>query len=120
MYRVVVADDKPEFRGWLRALLEGSEDFQVVGEASTGAEAARIVALLVPDVVITDVYMPDLDGLEVARYVQHHFPGIKAIVVSAHGKRVYERLAREEGALAFMPKARLSVDALRQALQGEE
>ncbi|MEE9400470.1 MAG: response regulator transcription factor [Dehalococcoidia bacterium] len=120
MYRVIVADDEPEFRVWLRSLLEGSEDFQLVGEASTGTEAIHLIPSLVPDLVIADMYMPEPDGLEVARYVQDYFPGIKAILVSAREERVYERLAMEEGALAFIPKIRLSLDALRQALQGEE
>lgn len=119
IYRVIVADDEPEFREWLRSLMENSEDFQLVGEAKTGIEAIYLIPSVKPDLVIADMYMPDPDGLEVARYVQSHFSGIKAILVSAYEERVYERLAREEGALAFIPKARLSLDALRQALKGE-
>ena len=119
IYRVIVADDEPEFREWLRSLMENSEDFQLVGEAKTGIEAIYLIPSVKPDLVIADMYMPDPDGLEVARYVQRHFSGIKAILVSAYEERVYERLAREEGALAFIPKARLSLDALRQALKGE-
>ncbi len=119
MYRVVVADDEPDFRNWLRALLEASEDFQLVGEASTGSEAVSLIPSLTPDLVIADVYMPEPDGLELARYVQQNYPGIKAILVSAQQERVYEKLANEEGALAFIPKMKLSLDALRQALQGE-
>lgn len=117
MYRVVVADDQPEFREWLRELLEKSEDFRVVGEASNGNEVVHLITSLVPDLVITDMYMPEPDGLEVTRFVQHNFPGVKAILVSAYQERVYEELAMEEGALAFIPKARLSVDALRQVLE---
>jgi two-component system response regulator YesN len=119
IYRVIVADDEPEFREWLRSLMENSEDFQLVGEAKTGNEAIYLIPSVKPDLVIADMYMPDPDGLEVARYVQSHFSGIKAILVSAYEERVYERLAREEGALAFIPKARLSLDALREALKGE-
>jgi two-component system response regulator YesN len=119
IYRVIVADDEPEFREWLRSLMDNSEDFQLVGEAKTGIEAIYLIPSVKPDLVIADMYMPDPDGLEVARYVQRHFSGIKAILVSAYEERVYERLAREEGALAFIPKARLSLDALRQALKEE-
>ena len=54
-----------------------------------------------------------------ARYVQHNFSGVKAILVSAYEEHVYERLARDEGALAFIPKAKLSLDALRRALKGD-
>ena len=119
IYRVIVADDEPEFREWLRSLLENSEDFRLVGEAKTGIEAIYLIPSVLPDLVIADIYMPEPDGLEVARYVKRHFSGVKAILVSAYEERVYERLAKEEGALAFIPKARLSLDALRQALKGE-
>jgi len=116
-YRVIVADDEPEFRGWLRSLLENSEDFQVVGEASSGLEAVRLIPSVSPDLVIADMYMPEPDGLEVAKYVQDLFPNTKAILVSAHEERVYQRLAKEAGALTFIPKVTFSLDALRQALR---
>ncbi len=116
-YRVIVADDEPEFRGWLRSLLENSEDFQVVGEASSGTEAVQLIPSVSPDLVIADMYMPEPDGLEVAKYVQDLFPNTKAILISAHEERVYQRLAKEAGALTFIPKVTFSLDALRQALR---
>lgn len=119
IYRVVVADDEPEFRSWLKSLLDDSEDFRLIGEASTGAEVVNLIPSLLPDLVIADIYMPEPDGLEVARYVQHNFSGVKAILVSAYEEHVYERLAKDEGALAFIPKAKLSLDALRRALKGD-
>lgn len=119
VYRVVVVDDEPEFREWLKSLLESSEDFQLIGEAKTGTEAVHIIPSLLPDLVIADMYIPEPDGLEVARYIQRHLFGIKAILVSAYEERVYERLAKEEGALAFIPKSKLSLEVLRQALKGE-
>ena len=118
-YKVVVVDDEAEFREWLKSLLETSEDFQLVGEAKTGAEAVYVIPTLSPDLVIADMYIPEPDGLEVARYIQSNFSNIKAIIVSAYEERVYERLAKEEGALAFIPKSKLSLDVLRQALRGE-
>ena len=118
IYRVVVADDEPEFRSWLKSLLDDSEDFRLIGEASNGAEVVNLIPSLLPDLVIADIYMPEPDGLEVARYVRHNFSGVKAILVSAYEEHVYERLARDEGALAFIPKTKLSLDALRQALKG--
>lgn len=120
VYRVVVADDEPQFRDWLRSLLAESVDFQLVGEASTGTEAVNLIPSLAPDLVIADMYMPEPDGLEVARYVQDKFPATKAILVSAHQERVYEKLATEEGALAFIPKRMISLDVLRRALKGED
>lgn len=115
LYRVLLADDESEFRGWLQSLLEGSGDFQVVGEASTGKEALNQVTLLKPDLMIADVDMPQGDGLEVARYVLRHLPGIKVILISGHTERGYERLAREEGAF-FISKRDLSLKTLRHAL----
>ena len=89
----------------------------MVGDAGSGREALRLTKSLAPDLVLADIYMPDLDGLEVARYIREHFSGMKVILVSAAGGQAYERLAAEEGALAFIPKADLSLDALRRVLQ---
>ena len=74
---------------------------------------------LLPDLVITDVDMPDGDGLEVVRILREQVPEVQVIIVSAHTRKGYERLAREEGAAAFIPKAKLSLDILSQILQGE-
>ncbi|MBE0479482.1 MAG: response regulator [Dehalococcoidia bacterium] len=120
MYRVLVADDEIEFRKWLRSLLDHSEEFAVVGEAGSGMEAVLLIQSLLPDLIIADMYMPEQDGLELARYVQHNYPQIRAIVTSAYEERVYSRMAKVEGALAFIPKSKLSLATLRQALQEEE
>ena len=117
MYRVILADDEGEFRSWLRSLLGRSEDYQVVGDAGTGEEAIQLVENLQPDLVIADMYMPNGDGLEVDRSVQRQWPDTKVILVSAHIERTYERLAKEEKALAFIPKASLTLAALRHALK---
>ena len=117
MHRVIVADDDPEFLGWLRSLLNSSDDFQVVGEAKNGVEALNLVSSLTPDLVITDLYMPDPDGVAVTRHIHEKFPSTRAIMISAHEGRIYVELAIKEGALAFIPKRKLSLGVLRQALQ---
>jgi two-component system response regulator FimZ (fimbrial Z protein)/two-component system response regulator EvgA len=117
MYRTIVADDDPEFRVWIRSLLDNNQDFQVVGEAGSGRETLHLTKLLIPDLVLVDMYMPDLDGLEVNLRIRRYLQNIKVILVSAYNDRVYERLAAEEGALAFIPKESLSLNALRKALQ---
>lgn len=119
IWRVIVADDEPEFRSWVRSLLEAAEDFRVIGEAGTGTEALDIIPRLRPDLVIADLYMPEPDGLEVMRYVHDTFPGTRAILVSAHAERMFEKLAKDAGALTFIPKAAFSVEAVRRALRGE-
>ena len=119
VYRVILADDAGDFRYWLRSLLEGSSDFQVVGEANSGKEAVNLVGQLSPDIVITDVDMPDGDGMEVVRTLRNRSPAVKVIMVSSDAGGIYERLAKEEGAVAFIPKAVLSLDALSQVLKEE-
>ncbi len=119
VYRVVVVDDEPDFNQWLCSLLGENEDFEVLGQAYAGGEAIYLITSAKPDVVIADIYMPEPDGLEVTRYVHRQLPDIKLILISAHEERIYEKLAREEGALAFIPKSKLSLDTLRHALQEE-
>jgi two-component system, response regulator YesN len=116
-YRTVLVDDDATFRAWLRPLLEESAHFQVLGEACDGAECIRLISQVKPDVVVLDVYMPDWDGLELAAYIGTQFSGIRTIVTSSHDDRVYSRLAEQDGAVAFIPKASLSVSSLLQALQ---
>jgi len=117
IHRVIVADDDPEYLGWLRSLLNNSDDFQVVGEANNGAEVINLVSSLTPDLVITDLYMPDPDGVAVTRHIHERCPSTRAILISAHEGRIYGELATKEGALAFIPKRKLSLGILRQALQ---
>lgn len=119
MYRVIVADDESDFSDWLRSLLDKSEDFEVLGQAYDGAEAINLISSTKPDVVIADIYMPEPDGLKVTRYVHRHLPDVKVILISTSEERIYEKLAREDGALAFIPKSKLSLDTLLQALQEE-
>ena len=116
MYRVVLADDQQEVLDWLRSLLKGAEDFEVVGEASTGSETLRLAARLTPDLVIVDVEMPDQDGFDVTRCLTKEMPTVKVVLISGHAEREYERVAKEEGAAAFIPKASLTMTALRGAL----
>lgn len=119
MYKVVLADDIEEYLDWLRLILEGSHDFKVVGTAGTGEEALDLVERERPDLVITDVEMPDLNGLYVARRIRSQWPEVKVILISSYTERTYEKLAIEEGALAFIPKTGFSLEALQHALKKE-
>lgn len=116
-YRIVVADDDPLFREWLRSLLEGSGDFELAGEACNGEECIALLSTVNPDSVILDVKMPDWDGLELAEHIRTHFPGVKTVVVSSYNDRIYSMLAQQKGAQAFIPKDHLSISALRRALE---
>jgi len=112
MQRTIIIDDEPEYRAWFRSQLEGSEEFHVVGEAGTGEEAHRLAARHRPDLVIVDLYLGDTDGLEICRVIKQCYPDTNVILTSAQSGRAYDRLAKEEGALAFIPKKYLSLNSL--------
>jgi DNA-binding NarL/FixJ family response regulator len=80
--RVVVADDHPVFRGGLRALLETDPAFDVVGEAATGAEAVAVTRELAPDVVLMDLHMPDVDGVEATTQIVRDNPAVAVLVLT--------------------------------------
>lgn len=112
--RILIADDEPEFRLWLAGMLKASDNYEVVGIAESGKEAIRQVEQFKPDLAIIDIYMPDMDGLEVARHVKASAPDVNVILVSAQEDRAYQRLADDEGAVAFIPKVSLTLERLRQ------
>ena len=116
-YRVVVADDEPRFIKLFHALLDGAEDIRIVGEACNGAEALKLAKELLPDAMIIDLYMPDMNGLDVIRQIRKQLPAIRTVLVSSYWDKVYERLLAAEGSGTFIPKARLSTQTLLQALR---
>lgn len=119
MYRVVIADDGIETLEFLRTMLTRCGGYRVVGEASDGAEVVALVEALRPDVVISDVEMPQMDGIDVLRHVRRRWPETKVILLSSHLNRSCELIAKDLGALACIPKSELSPASLAHAL-GEE
>ena len=109
--RLLIVDDDARFRSLLRMVLEGTADFDVVGEADDGQTALTAARELEPDVVLLDVNLPDSTGFELT-------PQITAAVVltSSRGDDTYATLAEQAGARAFLPKHELSPAALVQAL----
>ncbi len=82
--RIVLADDHPLLRKALRDLLEKETAFQIVGEAGDGAEAVRLAGELTPDVVIMDISMPNLDGLQATQQIKQKYPGVAVLVLTVH------------------------------------
>ena len=80
--RVLIADDHPVFRFGMRALIESEAEFEVVGEASTGKEAVEMVSELEPDVVLMDITMPTLNGIEATRQITAETPGTGVLMVT--------------------------------------
>ena len=113
--RIVVADDNLVFRISLRWLLDKDPRFKVVGEAGNGLEAVAQVIEFEPDVVLLDVNMPVLDGIQAARIIASQFPAIKIVVLTMHDDPAYARSAIAAGASAILTKG-CSKDEILDAL----
>ena len=102
--RVLLADDHALMRAGLRALLTSVPDIEVVGEVSTGREAERQVLQLNPDVVLMDVAMPDLNGIDAARAIHLKRPAMRIVMLSMHATAEYVYRAFEAGASGYLLK----------------
>jgi len=119
--RIVVADDHQIFRDGLRALLVARSDFEVVGEAQDGLEAIDLVTRLKPEILILDLAMPGLHGIEVARRLHESSRSTRIIVLSMHSDRRYVIEALRAGAVAYVLKeAGFSelIDVIREVRDG--
>jgi len=104
MTTVLLVDDHHVVRRGIRALLENEAGIHVVGEAGTGVEAARLAQQLKPDVLIIDLMLADMSGLEVIRQVRKRAPAISAVVLSMYGNDCYVVEALQAGAKAYVLK----------------
>ncbi|MHA7191487.1 response regulator [Arthrobacter sp. MDT2-16] len=102
--RVLLADDQPLLRMGFRLILEGEADLEIAGEASTGAEAVRLAAELKPDVVLMDVRMPYLDGIEATRQITASASGSRIIILTTFDLDEYAFSGLQAGASAFLLK----------------
>ena len=118
---IVLADDHQVVRSGLRTLLEADLGARIVGEASDGLEALQLVERLQPDILIVDLMMPGLTGLEVARRVRQRAPRVRVVVLSMHAAESYVRAALHAGATGYVLKespAAEVVQAVRAAAAG--
>src|SRR5207244_12008442 len=104
--KVVIADDHSLVRQGLRRYLDMAEDIDVVGEASNGEEAVALVEKASPDIVLLDIRMPGVDGLEAARRIREKFPKVGAIMLTAYDDRQFVVEAVRAGARGYVLKAR--------------
>lgn len=102
--RVLLADDHPIVRQGLRRLLESERDMQVVAETGDGLDVLPLAGRFHPDVLIMDLMMPGLNGLEATRQVCQRFPGARVIVLSMHGDDGYIAQALRNGASGYILK----------------
>jgi DNA-binding NarL/FixJ family response regulator len=103
-HSIVIVDDQPAIREGLRMRLGLEADIKVTGEARDGKEALDVVARLQPDIVIMDLEMPVMDGLEATRKLQSLAPKSQVILLTIHDDRETRKQAREAGAVEFVSK----------------
>ncbi|MCG3208909.1 MAG: Transcriptional regulatory protein DegU [Anaerolineae bacterium] len=102
--RLVLADDHAVVRSGTRELLEQQPDLKIVGEASDGEEAVRLAGELQPDVLVMDVRMPKMSGVEATRTIKQDFPKIKILVLTAHDDDEYVFALLQAGANGYLLK----------------
>jgi DNA-binding NarL/FixJ family response regulator len=102
--RVLVVDDHPAFREALSSALDLVPDIEVAGQAGGGIAALTEAEQLDPDIVIMDLSMPDLSGIEAMRRMHDRRPGLPVVILTAHADDGVEREAREAGASGFLAK----------------
>ncbi len=120
--RVFLADDHLILREGIRALLEKVSDIEMVGEAGDGAEAVAKVEQLVPDVVLMDITMPGLNGLEATRQIKQKNPQVKVLILTMHETNQYLSQMLQAGASGYVVKTTATselISAIRAVHQGD-
>lgn len=120
--RILLADDHAVLRAGLRALLSREPDMEVVGEAASGTETLRKVEELRPDVVLMDISMPGMEGLEATAQIKQKHPRVKVLILTMHEDRRYLLPALKAGASGYVVKRAADVEligAIRAIQRGE-
>jgi DNA-binding NarL/FixJ family response regulator len=119
--RILVADDNPAIRKCLRGLLEHHEDWQVCDEASNGKEAVEHFEKTKPDLIVIDLQMPEMNGLDAARQIVHQSPGTPILMVTIHLSKQLSEEARRVGIRGTCAKGNINcvVDAVGALLRQE-
>src|SRR5687767_11728088 len=111
--RIVLADDHPVVRHGVRSLLQSDAELSVVGEASDGIETVQVVEKLSPDVLVVDLMIPGLNGLEITRQVRQRSPMTRVIILSMHANEPYVLEALKNGASGYVLKDSSGTDLIQ-------
>ena len=122
MTKVLIADDHAIVRAGLRALIGAEKGFELVGEASGGYEAISLVEKTMPDIMVLDLSMPDLDGISVTKKIKPHFPDLKILVLTLHEDEALLKEAIKAGAAGYILKRAAEtelISAMQTILRGD-
>ena len=111
--RVALADDHPVVLAGIKALLQSAPEIELVGEATSGAAALRVITQAAPDVGIIDISMPDLNGIDLARRVAEVRPDVKLLALTVHEDRAYVQQLLQAGARGYLLKRSAADDLVR-------
>ena len=117
MYRVLLIDDQPIFRDVFRAMLDKAGGFEIAAERVDGIQAGDSYEEILPDAVIMDVQMPQMNGFEAVGAILRIDPQAVVILTSMKQDDQYEQIAEEAGAAAFYPKRDLDVEVMRDLIE---
>lgn len=106
--RVLIVDDHEIFRKGLRSVLEPLEQFEICGEAANGLEAVEKAKQLLPDVVLMDISMPQIDGLQATRIIRNEVPNSHILILSQHDSPQMLAAALKAGAVGYVTKSQVS------------
>jgi two-component system, chemotaxis family, chemotaxis protein CheY len=113
MIRVLLADDLEEYRVLLRKMLEMDGRFDIVAEAADGAAAVALAKIEKPDVIVLDIAMPEMDGLEAIPYLRLVAPDARVVMLSGFGEEVMSNKSLRLGAHAYVVKGHMTDDLVR-------
>ena len=119
---ILIVDDHEVVRNGMRSYLEAMPDFSVVGEAASGEEAVELVSELIPDIVLMDLIMPGMDGIETTRRIKQISPRTQVVVLTSYHEDIHIFQALKAGAIYYIlkdMKMEKLVDVLHRAVQGE-
>ena len=119
---ILIVDDHEVVRNGMRSYLETLPDFTVVGEAASGEDAIEMVSELIPDIVLMDLIMPGMDGIETTRRVKQISPRTQVVVLTSYHEDIHIFPALKAGAISYIlkdMKMEKLVDVLHRAVQGE-
>ncbi len=115
--RVLIVDDQEPFRLAARMVVELTDGFEVIGEAETGEASVALTRELEPDLVLMDVNLPGIDGLEATRQILAANRGVRVLMLSTYEPEEYAPRAKSAGAVDYLPKSSFGPDTLMEVWQ---